>query len=66
MDPVTLIAAFTAFTAFNNYLITPPGQKMATDQEEIFTTIMGHFGVHLAPNAAQVAAASAAGAVKAQ
>lgn len=64
MDPLT--AAMNAFAAFNQFLCTPAGQKLAMDQEAIFATLMGHFGVHLAPNAAQVAAASAAGAVKAQ
>lgn len=64
MDPLT--AAMTAFAAFNQFLCTPAGQKLAMDQEAIFATLMGHFGVHLAPNVAQVAAASAAGAVKAQ
>lgn len=61
MDPLT--SAMNAFAAFNQFLCTPAGQKLAIDQEAIFATLMGHFGVHLAPSAAQVAAA---GTVKAQ
>ncbi len=38
-----------AFAAFNNFLVTPAGQKLALDQEAIFTSIMNHFDVHLAP-----------------
>lgn len=64
MDPLT--AAMNAFAAFNQFLCTPAGQKLAMDQEAIFATLMSHFGVHLAPNAAQVAAAAGAGAAKAQ
>jgi hypothetical protein len=48
MDPLT--AAMQAFNAFNNFLCTPAGQKMALDQEQIFTQLMSHFGVHLASN----------------
>ena len=57
MDPLT--AAMNAFAAFNNFLVTPAGQKLATDQKALFAKILDHFGVHLAPNAAQVAAADA-------
>lgn len=49
MDPA-MIAAMTAFAAFNQFLCTPAGQKMAIDQETIFAKIMDHFGVHLDPN----------------
>lgn len=53
MDPLT--AAMNAFAAFNQFLCTPAGQKMATDQEAIFAKLMDHFGVHLAPAPAKTA-----------
>ncbi len=54
MDPLT--AALNAFAAFNNFLLTPAGQKLALDQEAIFARILNAFGYHLTPNAAQIAA----------
>jgi hypothetical protein len=48
MDPLT--AAMQAFAAFNNFLVTPAGQKMAMDQEQLFVQILNTFGVHLAAN----------------
>lgn len=44
-----LTAALAAFTAFNQFLITPAGQKLASDSEAIVTNLLSHFGVHLAP-----------------
>lgn len=49
MDPLT--AAMTAFTAFNQFLCTPAGQKLALDQEAIFTDLLAKFNVHLTPAA---------------
>lgn len=47
MDPLT--ASMNAFAAFNQFLATPAGQKLAGDAESVITTIMQHFGVHLEP-----------------
>lgn len=44
-----LADAIAAFTVFNEFLLTPPGQKLATDAEGEVTTLMSHFGAHLAP-----------------
>jgi hypothetical protein len=55
MDPLT--AAMNAFAIFNQFLCTAAGQKLATDQETLFASLLGHFNVHLAPNAVQVARA---------
>lgn len=49
VDPITL-GIFGAFTAFNNFLCTPAGQKFALDAEQIITSILGKFDVHLAAN----------------
>jgi len=55
MDPVT--AAMNAFAAFNQFLCTPAGQTLAAANQAIISKILDHLGVHLAPNAAQTAAA---------
>lgn len=44
-----LLAALAAFQAFQEVLLTPPGQKLMTDSESTVTKLMDHFGVHLAP-----------------
>lgn len=44
-----LIAAFAAFAKFNEFLLTPPGQAMATDAHNVVAKILGHFAIHLAP-----------------
>ena len=48
MDPLS--AAMNAFAAFNNFLCTPAGQKLALDTEAIVQALLNHFSVHLAPN----------------
>ena len=54
MDPLT--AAMNAFAAFNQFLCTPAGQKMAQDQEALFAQLLGHFNVHLASDTAKTPA----------
>ena len=49
MDPLT--AAMNAFTAFNQFLLTPAGQKLAIDSETVFTNLLDKFNVHLTPGA---------------
>lgn len=46
MDPLT--AAMQALTAVNTFLCTPAGQKLAMDQEAIFTNILNALGLHIA------------------
>ncbi len=48
MDPLT--AALNAFAAFNNFLVTPAGQKLAVDQEAIIAKLLNSLGVHITPN----------------
>jgi hypothetical protein len=49
MDPVT--AAFTALDSFNKVLLTPPGQLLMTDAQQLVIDLFGLFNVHLAANA---------------
>lgn len=49
MDPLT--AAMQALTALNTFLVTPAGQKLALDQEAIFTNILNALGLHIAAGA---------------
>lgn len=48
MDPLT--ATMNALAAFNQFLVTPAGQKLATGAETLITDILGLFKVHLTPN----------------
>lgn len=61
MIPVTIsagvTAALAALAATMNFLITPAGQKLVSDQEAIVTAILSHLGVHIAPTGAEAAAA---------
>ncbi len=49
MDPVT--AALNALAAFNQFLLTPPGQKLAINAEDVVTNIFRLFNVHLSAGA---------------
>ena len=46
MDPLT--AAFNALAALNNFMITPAGQKMATDFEAVFGGLLNVLHIHIA------------------
>lgn len=46
MDPIAL-AVLGGFTAFNQFLCTPPGQKFAELNIDLIGKLMTHFGVHL-------------------
>lgn len=48
MDPLT--AAFTALNSFNQFLLTPVGQKIANDFEAVVAGLLSDLHVHLASN----------------
>lgn len=49
VDPVT--AALNAFSAFNQFLCTPAGQKLADLNIDLITKILSAFHMKLAPTA---------------
>lgn len=51
---VTINSALVALTSFNNFLVTPAGQKFALDAEAIVTDILKVLHVHLTPVPAPV------------
>ena len=46
MDPLT--AGLVALSAFNQFLLTPPGQKFATDFENVMGGILNVLHIHIA------------------
>ena len=48
MDPLT--AAFNALAALNQFLVTPAGQKFATDFETVMAGLLNDLHIHIASN----------------
>ena len=53
MDPLS--AALNALAAFNQFLCTPEGQKLAAANAVIVARILDALGVHMAANTAPAA-----------
>ncbi len=51
MEPVT--AALQAFAAFNNFLCTPAGQRLADANNAVIVTILEKLHVKIAPDPAK-------------
>jgi hypothetical protein len=64
-----LAAILAAFTAFNQFLVTPPGQVLTANANGVVAKVLNGFGAHLeaagVTQAAQPAPAAAASAAQA-